>query len=154
MNDSISVTLKSGIHGECTQLGFDYLYEPMNTYPKEKSSYSVQNCVMSLRQIQDTTTLIVAISDIDKIIDKDGNMVKGEILDSLASMGQIPFLSVVAVQDSTGRKLVSIDQINQIETLNKRHAKWIGLGIGTTIDADVITFAVIVAVAISHLSLF
>ena len=132
LESEMEITLKSGIKGERQLWGFDRNPD--------------LGAFISVSMVGDTTSGIVQLSDVDRVVDADGNTTQGEILRKLASGNQIPLPQAISVQDLSGTQQIPIHNVRQIGVKNKKNARWVGLGVGAGIDVAVIVGAIWVAV--------
>lgn len=132
LESKTEITLKSGIKGERQLWGFD-----------RKPDLGP---FISVRFAGDTTSGVVQLSEVDRVIDANGNTTRGETLRKLASENQIPLLQAIVVQDLSGTQQIPIHSVRQIGVKNKKIARWVGLGLGAGIDAAVIVGAIWFAV--------
>jgi len=79
------------------------------------------------------------LKSIDKITDAEGEVTEGDLLQRLAAEGQVPFMSAIAIQDSTGMTRIPINNIQRVELKKRRIARWVGLGVGIAVDITVIS---------------
>jgi len=142
LGDSITILSKTGLEGKYNFEGLDYQYLPRKFEKETDSRLVVPGYIIFIKQIGDTTSKIVFLRVVDKIVDSSGNIVYGRTLERLASTGEIPFMSEIAIEDSTGRTLIPTDRIYQIQVPNKKHAKWVGLGIGAAVDVSLIIIGI------------
>jgi len=142
LGEKINITLNSGVQGERELLGFDYQYVPAQAKKEESPSLMSLQCAISVRQSGDTTSARVLVSDIDRIVDDQGNVVQGKTLAKLASEGQIPFLCAVAIQDSTGHRQIAMEEVERIELKNRKHDKWKCAAIGAVFDVLLLIAAI------------
>lgn len=134
LGEKIDITLNSGVQGERELLGFDYQYATAKTKGKEAPIPVTYHCAISVRHPGDTTSGTVPVSNIDRIVDGKGIVVKGSILEQLTSEGQVPFLSAVAIHDSSGRRQIGMEQVKRIELQKKRNTKWKLAAAGAAFD--------------------
>lgn len=138
LGERVDVTLNSGVQGERELLGFDYQYATAKTKGKDVPSPVTSHCAISVRQPGDTTSANVLVSDIDRIVDGEGIVVKGSMLEQLTSEGRVPFLSAIAIHDLSGRRQIGMEQVKRIELKNKKHDKWKFAAFGALFDATLI----------------
>ena len=138
LNSTITIQSKSGVQGEREFLGFDYLYTIDEHDPNIMQSLSTSAHTINVRTIGDTTVGQVMVANVAEITDSEGNVVDGKDLTSLTRTNRIPLLSAIALYDSLGKKLIPMDEVQQIEMRNEKNAKWEGLIFGGIVDAVVI----------------
>lgn len=143
LGDSITITMKSGAQGQRILSGFDHQYLATTLEGETDTSHAFASYIMSVRQMGDTTTGIVLLKKVDKIVDSDGNVVKGEDLQRLAFEGGIPLLSAIAIEHLLTTTQVAMNEVHQIEVPKKGSAKWTGLAIGAAIDVFIIVVALV-----------
>lgn len=135
LGDNITVTQKSGNQRRCQLLGFDYHYLPAKLGREKDTTSVLSSHIASVRLSGDTTVSLVYLRHVDKFLGSDSNIVEGEALRKSASAGEIPFLSAITIQQSTGITSVAMDRVHEVQIRNKKHAAWIGAGFGLAIDA-------------------
>jgi hypothetical protein len=92
----------------------------------------------------------IDMNNLERITDKNGNLIELQKLKTLCSEGKIPALSAVMVRTAVMVKTnvdtirVPTATVSQIEIPSDKNAKWVGLGIGAVVDV-----AIVVAVCIS-----
>lgn len=146
LGDRITTTMKSGRQAEREFLGFDYQYVGMELEERIASKLAASAPIISVRQVGDTTSGAIFLKNIERIVDSDGNVTEGKALARLASEGQIPFLSGILIMKGLVPTQVSMENVRQIEVLNKKDAKRKGLLIGLGLDcAAGIIFLIIVS---------
>ena len=142
MGERIDITLNSGVEGERELLGFDYQYTTAKTKGKEVPSPVTSHCALSVRQPGDTTSGNVLVSDIERIVNKEGEVIEGPTLERLVSGGQVPFLSAIAVHDLSGRRQIGMEQVQRIELKNKKRDRWKFAFVGAAFDAALLIAAI------------
>jgi len=120
LGDTIVVALKSGIHRIVDFVGFDYNYEDKKPKREMKSNFTDIMCIVSANQFPDSTSDRIPVSNIDEIYDSEGNSVEGRVLERLAIEEQIPLLSTIVIEDSTGRSRFGINEVHQISAKVKK----------------------------------
>lgn len=139
LGDTIGITQKSGEFIEREFLGFDYRYQPTETWEaKERSPFTP--VLVSVKVKENAVAQNLSSAKFIKVSDSEGNVLEVEVLERLAMEGKIPFLSAISLQNSDSMMLIPREKIFQIERKNSKNAKWIGLGIGTAIDVTAIIF--------------
>jgi hypothetical protein len=133
LETNMEITLKSGIKGERQLWDFDRNPD-LGTF-------------ISVKMVGDTTSGIVQISEVDRVIDANGNTTEGEILRKLASENQIPLIQAITVKDNSGTQQIPVHSVHQIAVKNKKIARWVGLGLGAGIDVAAIAIAIGVSIA-------
>jgi hypothetical protein len=76
----------------------------------------------------------IDLSKLERITDKNGNLIDVGKLRNLSSEGKIPALSAVMVRTDSDTLHVPAATVGRIEIPNEKNAKWIGLGLGALID--------------------
>lgn len=142
LGEKINITLNSGLQGERELLGFDYQYVSVKAKGEKVPSHVSPQCAISVRQPGDTTSGKVLVPDIDRIVDNEGNVVEGPTLEMLASEGQVPFLSTVAIHDLSGRRQIAMEEVERIELKNRKHDKWKCAAIGAVFDVLLLIAAI------------
>jgi hypothetical protein len=144
LGDDIAITLKSGVYSEREFLGFDYYYAPQRMEAEKESVPTVPISIL-VGVKGDTLRGRVPLILVKEILDSYQNVMEVKALEKLASQGQIPFLSAIAIQELDTKRLIALDMVYHIEYKNKKHAKWVGLGIGAAIDVTLIIIAAALA---------
>ena len=80
--------------------------------------------------------------NIDKLEDKNENIIEGETLQRLVSQGSIPCLSAIVIEEDYKRIHIRVEDINQVEMKPKRHGALAGFLVGLTIDVALIAMVV------------
>ena len=141
LGEKIDVTLNSGVQGERELLGFDYQYAAAKTKGKEVPTPVTSHCAISVRHPGNTTSGNVLVSDIERIVNKEGEVIKGPTLERLVSGGQVPFLSAIAIHGLSGRRQIGMEQVKRIELKNKKRDKWKFAAFGALFDVTLIIAA-------------
>jgi hypothetical protein len=141
LGDTITIELKSGVRGQREFFGFDHQYLSAKLEEEKDSTLIYTSYMVSVRQLGDTTSGMVFLNKIEKIIDTHGNVVDGEALQELAFEGQIPLLSEIVLGPRVGINSVAMEKVYQIQVPKRGNAKWTCLGIGAAIDVIVIIVA-------------
>lgn len=138
LNSTITIQSKSGVQGEREFLGFDYLRIIDEHDTNIVQGLGTSAHAINVRAIGDTTAGQVMVANVEKIIDSEGNVVAGNDLITLSLTSQIPLLSALVLSDPSGKKLIPMNEVHQVEMRNEKNAKWEGLIFGGVIDAVVI----------------
>jgi hypothetical protein len=138
LGERVEITLKSRVSGERELVGFDYKY--LVKKPERKPEPEAIGCSPSMvvRQESDTSLGMVPLSDVDQVKDADGNIIKGEMLERMATSGQLPLLSSLAIADFSGQKYLPMEEVSRVELKNKKNDKWKALAAGALIDSILI----------------
>jgi hypothetical protein len=134
LGDSVDITLKDGLQGWRRFAGFDYDYVSKKLKHKELPISPATNSAIIVNRWADTTSGKVLVSQVQNVIDVHGNAIKGEILEELASEGELPFMSALLLKNPDGTQQVAMNSVAQIELKNKKNDKWQFLAIGAIID--------------------
>jgi len=137
LGDTIGITQKSGESIEGEFLGFDYRYQPTETKGANESS-PFTPVLVSIKVKEDAVAQNLSSTKFIKVSDSEGNVLEADVLERLATLGKIPFLSAISLENSDRVMLISREKVFQIERKNSKNAKWIGLGIGTALDVTAI----------------
>ena len=138
LGDSITITLESGTQGKRLLLGFDHQYLSGKLKQEADSALGLSSYIISVKHMHDTTSGMVFLHRVDKIVDSRGNEVKGKILQRLAYQREIPLLSSLAVKQQIKTVHIPMEEVYQIEVPKKGNLKWTGLAIGAAVDVLVI----------------
>jgi hypothetical protein len=85
----------------------------------------------------------IDMNNLERITDKNGNLIEVRKLKDLSLEGKIPVASTMTVKTNVDTIRVPIAAVSQIKIPNEKNAKWVGLGIGALVDV-----AIVVAVGI------
>jgi len=97
-----------------------------------------------------STSQRIHFNMIDKLSPQGKTDFNGEQLLSHAKKGDIPLKSQMLIRNEDGDNFIPLSQVISFEPKEKGKAKWIGLGIGATLDAAVIALSIAAAIAFSQ----
>jgi hypothetical protein len=144
LGGTIAVTLHSGTQEKREFLGFDHQYVTIEPEEETPTSVVTATRLLTILTSADTTSGILAVSDIDQIFDSGGRAVDVKSIERLARANHLPVLAAIAIEDSIGSRLIPIHEVDEIGAPKKKTAKWIGLALGAGIDliilASILTF--------------
>jgi hypothetical protein len=80
----------------------------------------------------------IDMGKIDRITDRNGNLIEAGRLINLSSAGEIPALSTLALKTSSDTLHVPTPMVGRIVVLADKNAKWTGLVLGALIDVAII----------------
>jgi hypothetical protein len=115
--------------------GFDYRYRSVVGASANELSYNFQFLVLD--GISASSNRYIFLCDVDTLVNGDKTVLAGNDLRLLSSEGMLPLRSTVALETTNGIESIPFGSIDKALVPNKRHAKWVGLGLGFIVDVAI-----------------
>lgn len=159
IGDFISVHLTSGITLSGEFAGYDLQFTELDLrsgsgqsgYPMEEAKFMLQYCL--IHPAGDPNPAKAFVRDIDRIQVSNADTLGGRILQELARAGRLPLRSEIVIENLGRKTAIPVDKTVHLASTRPGNAKWIGLGIGATIDAGILATAIGLAIALSDFTI-
>ncbi len=92
------------------------------------------------RQISDGKKAVLQIARLETITNTDGSPIDLATWIQMLNSNGVPFASSLIVKTDSAEIKVNINDIQRIERVNSRNAKWVGVGLGLVADIAVLVY--------------